>query len=121
MNKFIVNNILIEKSERDIKIGNSLEFTNGFNLVCGNNEAGKSSIMNFLKESFFLEKGTETGKIFFQINENGKKLLIEAQKRQEQQRIYQQQQHIYQQEIAKKIADYKRRHPFLSIFYIPKF
>ena len=32
MNKFIVNNILIEKSERDIKIGNSLEFTNGFNL-----------------------------------------------------------------------------------------
>ena len=72
MNKFIVNNILIEKSERDIKIGNSLEFTNGFNLVCGNNEAGKSSIMNFLKESFFLEKGTEIGKIFFQINENGK-------------------------------------------------
>ena len=72
MNKFIVNNILIEKSERDIKTGNSLEFTNGFNFICGNNEAGKSSIMNFLKESFFLEKGTETGKIFFEIDENGK-------------------------------------------------
>ena len=73
MNKFIVNNILIEKSERDIQTGKSYDFTNGFNLICGNNEAGKSSIMNFLKESFFLEKGTETGKIFFQVDENGKK------------------------------------------------
>ena len=71
MNKFIVNNILIEKSEKDIQTGKTYEFSNGFNLICGNNEAGKSSIMNFLRESFFLEKGTETGKIFFQINEKG--------------------------------------------------
>ena len=71
MNKFIVNNILIEKSEKDIKTGTPFEFSNGFNLICGNNEAGKSSIMNFLKESFFLEKGTETGKIYFEIDENG--------------------------------------------------
>ena len=68
MSKFIFNNILIEKSERDIQTGKSYEFNSGFNLICGNNEAGKSSIMNFLKESFFLEKGTEIGKIFFQID-----------------------------------------------------
>lgn len=67
MGKFIIENILIEKSDKDIKTGVKHSLSAGFNLICGNNEAGKSSLMNFIKGSFFKTKGIDTGKIYFKI------------------------------------------------------
>lgn len=69
MNKFFINNILIEKSEKDIETNKEYSLSSGFNLLFGNNEAGKSSLMKFIKSGFFnldsKEKRTEIGKIFF--------------------------------------------------------
>ena len=67
MGKFIIENILIEKSDKDITTGIKHSLSAGFNLICGNNEAGKSSLMNFIKGSFFKTKGIDTGKIYFKI------------------------------------------------------
>jgi len=63
--KFIIENIIIEKSNKDIQTGVNYEFSDGLNLISGNNEAGKSSLMKFIKEGFFREKGVDTGKIYF--------------------------------------------------------
>ena len=74
MGKFIIDNVLIEKSEKDINTGVKYDFSEGFNLICGNNEAGKSSLMKFIKEGFFKAKDIDTGKIFFRISdEKGEK------------------------------------------------
>ena len=70
MGKFLIENILIEKTDKDIKTGEKYSLNEGFNLICGDNEAGKSSLMNFLKQGFFKTKGIDTGKIYFKINEN---------------------------------------------------
>lgn len=67
MKKFIINEVLIENSEKDIKTGVKYSFNSGFNIVFGNNEAGKSSLMKFLKDGLFLQKNTDTGKIYFKI------------------------------------------------------
>lgn len=69
MGKFLIENILIEKTEKDIKTGEKYFLADGFNLICGDNEAGKSSLMNFLKQGFFKTKGIDTGKIYFKIND----------------------------------------------------
>lgn len=69
MSKFIIENILIEKSDKDIKTGEKYIFSDGFNLICGNNETGKSSLMNFIKKSFFKTKGIDTGKIYFKLED----------------------------------------------------
>ena len=69
MGKFLIENILIEKTEKDIKTGEKYSLNDGFNLICGDNEAGKSSLMNFLKQGFFKIKGIDTGKIYFKIND----------------------------------------------------
>ena len=69
MNKFIINKVLIEKSEKDIEVNKDYSLSSGFNLLWGNNEAGKSSLMKFIKSGFFelksKNKRTEIGKIFF--------------------------------------------------------
>lgn len=71
MKKFIIDEVLIENSEKDIKTGVKYCFNSGFNVIFGNNEAGKSSLMKFLKDGLFLQKNTDTGKIYFKIlNEN---------------------------------------------------
>ena len=70
MSKLIIDNIIIEKSDKDIKTGIKYEFSSGINLICGNNEAGKSSLMNFIREGFFRPIKTDTGKIFFSIINN---------------------------------------------------
>lgn len=70
MGKLIIENIIIEKSDKDIKIGINYNFSEGLNLICGNNEAGKSSLMKFIKEGFFRVKGIDTGKIYFSIIDN---------------------------------------------------
>lgn len=70
MSKLIIDNIIIEKSDKDIKTGIKYKFSSGINLICGNNEAGKSSLMNFIREGFFRPIKTDTGKIFFSIINN---------------------------------------------------
>ena len=70
MNKLSIENIVIEKSNKDIKTGVKYEFTDGINLICGNNEAGKSSLLAFLRQGFFKIKGVDKGKIYFKINKN---------------------------------------------------
>lgn len=67
MPKFIIDNIIIEKSEKDISTGVKYSLSKGINLICGNNEAGKSSLMNFIREGFFRPVKTDTGKIFFSV------------------------------------------------------
>ena len=79
MSKLIIDNIIIEKSDKDIKTGIKYEFSSGINLICGNNEAGKSSLMNFIREGFFRPIKTDTGKIFFSIiNNNHEKQIYRA-------------------------------------------
>ena len=48
MSKFVIDNVLIEKSDKDIQTGFNYQLSDGFNLICGNNEAGKSSLMNLV-------------------------------------------------------------------------
>ncbi len=67
MAKFLVKNVVIEKSVKDIKTGINYEFDDGLNLIAGNNEAGKSSLMTFIKDGFFRVKGIDTGKIYFDV------------------------------------------------------
>lgn len=67
MGKFVIDNVLIEKSEKDINTGVKYDFSDGFNLICGNNEAGKSSLMKFIREGFFKVKDIDTGKVYFRI------------------------------------------------------
>ena len=79
MSKLIIDNIIIEKSDKDIKTGIKYKFSSGINLICGNNEAGKSSLMNFIREGFFRPIKTDTGKIFFSIiNNNHEKQIYRA-------------------------------------------
>ncbi len=73
MKKFIIDNVIIDKSEKDIQTGVNYQFDSGFNLICGDNEAGKSSLMYFMKEGFFLTKGIDTGKIFFSLTDDNEK------------------------------------------------
>ena len=42
MGKFIIKDVLIEKTSRNIAIARH-QFSDSFNLICGDNEAGKSS------------------------------------------------------------------------------
>ncbi len=65
MPKFVIDSVLIEKSSKDIKENEKYTFSDGLNIITGNNEAGKSSLMKFIKEGLFKEKGVDTGKIFF--------------------------------------------------------
>lgn len=68
MTKFIINKIIIEKSDKDIKTDCTYEFNDTLNLICGNNEAGKSSLMKFIKDAFFRPSKIDTGKIFFSVD-----------------------------------------------------
>jgi len=70
MNKFSIEKIVIEKSEKDIQIGVTREFGNGINLICGSNETGKSSLLDFIRRGFFKTKGADKGKIYFKVSSN---------------------------------------------------
>ena len=63
MNKLVFDNVIIEQSSKDIPKGVKYDFCENFNLVCGENETGKSSLMLFIKEGLFRIKGVDTGKI----------------------------------------------------------
>ena len=67
MIKFIIQSLVIEKSAKDIKTGIKYEFADGFNIICGNNEAGKSSVIDFISKGFLKEKDVDTGNIIFKI------------------------------------------------------
>ena len=93
MNKFTIENLIIEKSGKDIKTGIKYELSDGINLICGNNEAGKSSLMQFIKQAFFQTKDTDSGKIFFKIcDENSQKCyradIKNSQKKNERCKIF---------------------------------
>ena len=93
MNKFTIENLIIEKSGKDIKTGIKYELSDGINLICGNNEAGKSSLMQFIKQAFFQTKDTDSGKIFFKIcDENFQKCyradIKNSQKKNERCKIF---------------------------------
>lgn len=83
-NKFIIKNILIEKSEKDIKTGIKHTLNDGFNLICGDNEAGKSSLMSFIKQGFFRDKGLDSGKIYFDVDNKSYRADIKDAKSLEQ-------------------------------------
>ncbi len=73
-NKLLIENIIIEKSNKDIPTGIMRKFTEGINLICGNNEAGKSALLQFIRRGFFKVKGVDNGKIYFKITgETGEK------------------------------------------------
>ena len=69
MGKFIIKDVLIEKKSRGIAIARH-QFSDSLNLICGDNEAGKSSLMEFIKNGFFKTNSvrTEAGKIYFEYN-----------------------------------------------------
>lgn len=81
MKKFVIENILVEKSEKDITTGEKYALSEGFNLICGNNEAGKSSLMSFIKNGFFKTKGNDTGKIYFKLFEKDYRADIKDSKK----------------------------------------
>ncbi len=89
MTKFIIEKINIEKSNKDIPTGVLYELSSGLNLICGNNEAGKSSLMKFIKEGFFRSSKTDNGKIFFSVNNKQYRADIKnSNKKAERCRIY---------------------------------
>ncbi len=65
MSKFIFEGAVIDKSEKDIITGVRYDFKENMNIICGNNEAGKSSLMQFLKDGLFRKNGTDAGRIYF--------------------------------------------------------
>lgn len=70
MNKLYLNQIVIKNSDKQIALSIPYELKEGFNIICGNNEAGKSSIMNFIKNGFQKEKTSESGMIRFTITDD---------------------------------------------------
>ena len=77
MNKLVINSVKINSvNSQTLPLK---EFKEGFNIICGSNEAGKSTMMKFLKECFFSSKDIAgdielTGNgITYQIKVDGKK------------------------------------------------
>ena len=68
MSKLVIDKLSIEKSDKDISTGIVYELSDGINLICGNNEAGKSSLMKFIKEGLFRLAKTDSGKIYFSVD-----------------------------------------------------
>ena len=54
MDKLVISSVKID-SVNSVNLPIK-QFSEGFNIICGANEAGKSSIMKFLKNSFFNPK-----------------------------------------------------------------
>ncbi|MCD7879498.1 MAG: AAA family ATPase, partial [Candidatus Gastranaerophilales bacterium] len=71
MGRFYIEKINIEKSARDIKTGVVYKLIPEFNIIYGKNEAGKTSLMKFIKDSIFQLPDTGKGKIFFCTEKNG--------------------------------------------------
>lgn len=69
MNKLSIESLIIEKSHKDIQTGIIHNFTDEINLVYGGNEAGKSSLLSFIRQGFFKIKGVDKGKIYFKLND----------------------------------------------------
>lgn len=86
MNKFVIEKAIIEKTEKDINIDNDLEFTSGLNLICGKNEVGKSSLMNFLKTTLLLKSNNDIGKVLVSISNN--QYLIQTKQKSKERTIF---------------------------------
>ena len=86
MNKFIIEKTIIEKTDKDININDSYEFTSNLNLICGANEVGKSSLMNFLRTTLLSRSNTDLGKVFVSISDNH--YLIQTKQKAKENTIY---------------------------------
>lgn len=78
----IINEIFIKSylSAREKTISG---FKNGLNVICGLNEAGKSTLMEFIRNSFFSQKGKKDkieGRIKFEYKNNFLQAEIDADK-----------------------------------------
>ena len=71
MGKLSIEKIVIDKTDKDIDISKPFEFSDGFNVISGKNEAGKSSLMSFIKSSFLNEKDLYKGRLHFKIDDDG--------------------------------------------------
>ena len=108
MKKFIIDKINIDKSDKDIQTGISYEFIQGINFICGNNEAGKSSLMKFIKEGFFKLSKTDTGKIFFKVNDEPFRADIKVSKQKNERcKIYNNLGIVLNYEILEKFINQK--------------
>lgn len=70
MKKLVITSTIIEKSEKDIKTGIKKEFSEGLNVIYGENEAGKSSLSDFIRNGLTGEKCADSGKIYFCIKDD---------------------------------------------------
>ena len=86
MNKFIIEKTIIEKTDKDININDNFEFTSGLNLICGANEVGKSSLMNFLRTTLLSKSNPDMGKVFISISDNH--YLIQTKQKAKENIIY---------------------------------
>lgn len=108
MTKFVINKIIIEKSDKDIPTGRPYNLTDGFNIICGNNEAGKSSLMKFIKEVFFKPSKSDAGKIFFSVDKELFRADIKnTTKKSENFKLYDNNNNIIEYEVIKKFIDQK--------------
>lgn len=108
MTKFIINKINIEKSDKDIQTGISYELNEGFNLISGQNEAGKSSLMQFIKEGLFRPVESDTGKIFFSVdNQNFRADIKNSNKKAERCKLYADDGSLTDYEILEKFINQK--------------
>ncbi len=84
MNKLFIKSVKINSvNGQNIPVK---EFSDGFNLVCGDNEAGKSTLMKFLKYSFFSPKDLN-GDIIAYKNDTEYQIKIEGKKSKSNERI----------------------------------
>ncbi len=84
MNKLVIKSVKINSvNGQNIPVK---EFSNGFNLVCGDNEAGKSTLMKFLKYGFFYPKDLN-GDIVAYKNDTEYQIKIEGKKSKSNERI----------------------------------
>lgn len=76
MNRFIIEKAIIEKTNKDINTGCGYEFSSGLNLICGANEVGKSSLMDFINTALFIKNSGDMGKVFVKFL--GQNYLVET-------------------------------------------
>ena len=86
MNKFIIEKAIIEKTEKDIVTDCDYNFTSGLNLICGANEVGKSSLIDFLNTALFIKDSGDEGKVFVKFL--GQNYLVETRTKHSKNIIY---------------------------------
>ncbi len=79
MGRFIFEKAVVDDTKKDIKKSVVYGFIPEINLICGNNEAGKSSLMSFIKDGLFKAKNLDKGRIYFKLQDDYKTLNLRAE------------------------------------------